>query len=158
MIRCQFILMMAVVFGAGSGCTSEKLPPLYPVEGTVTVDGKPLKSGHVSLTTSSTEHKIGLSTSEIGEDGSYVIYTSDKEGAPLGKYKVTVTPQTMMTPGTDPKAMTTISRVYSDATQTPLTIEVVEHPSAGAYDLKLKKDDQIKKETPKPKKDQKVKK
>jgi hypothetical protein len=144
MIRYPRAILMAVVSLAVLGCAAEKLPTLYPVAGTVTVDGKPLTSGHVSLTTSSTDQKIGLSTSEIGQDGSYVIYTSDKEGAPLGKYKVTVTPQTMMAAGTDPKAAPTASRVYSDPTKTPLTIDVVEHPGAGAYDLKLKKDLKVK--------------
>ena len=130
MNRYPQLISVAVVCCGVLGCASEKLPPLHPVEGRVTIDGKPLTSGHVSLTSSSTEYKIGILASEIGEDGTYAIGTTDKDGAPLGKYKVTVTPRTMMAPGANSRN-DDVGRIYADATNAS-RIEVVASPGAGA--------------------------
>jgi hypothetical protein len=119
------------------GC-SEPLPPLSPVRGKVTVDGNPVTSGNVSLAPEDTSKKAPPSSGQIGADGSYEIFTGGKAGAPLGKYKVFVTPP--MVPG-DPKAgmQTAFDKKYMDVLKSGLSFEVKDNAAAGAYDLKLTK-------------------
>jgi len=88
----------------------------------------------------------------IGSDGSYKIQTNGKPGAPLGKYKVTVS---VLSGGGDSAAEADPANMKAGATggpkeqakpynprfespsDTPLTIDVTASPSPGAYDLKL---------------------
>jgi hypothetical protein len=150
--RLAFLVVLAGV-GLLPGC-GKKTPPLAPVSGKVTVAGQPLTSGQVSLILDvgnpaqekekKTEGEFATmtgspSTGQIGSDGTYKIFTSGKEGAPLGKYKVTVTPSMM--PSSDPKKPPPVgfNRSYGDPKNTPLKFEVVASPAAGTYDLKLNK-------------------
>jgi hypothetical protein len=114
---------------------------MVPVAGKVTVDGQPLTSGNVTLVTTTKEQALpGLATGKIDFSGNYTITTGGKDGAPPGKYKVTVNPDTMPTGGDAKAAMTaSFNMKYSSPKDTTLEIEVVESPSPGAYDLKLSK-------------------
>lgn len=142
-------LLVVVGVGLLPGC-GKKLPPMFPVSGKVTVDGKPLTGGQVTLVppdlkipsgenSQPDQPSIGTSAGTIDSNGEYKIYTAGKEGAPLGKYKVTVTP-TMM-PSADPKKPppSGFNQKFSNVRTTTLQIEVVESPAPGAYDLKLTK-------------------
>lgn len=148
------LVFFVVLAGAGLalGC-GQKEVSLAPVTGKVTVDGQPLTSGTVSLILdvplgnegaeeAGRATTIGLSGGKIGSDGTYKIYTGGKEGAPLGKYKVRIIPpQTETKEDKEGKEAPDIGykKDYTDANKTPLHIEVVASPQAGAYDLKLKK-------------------
>jgi hypothetical protein len=145
------LVFLVLLIGAGLvlGCGKKEVS-LAPVTGKVTVDGKPLTSGSVSLIAdvplgnpgaeeASKMQTLGLSGGEIKSDGTYKIYTGDKEGAPLGKYKVRVVP-----PLAEPKESKEtpdigFNKKYTDANNTPLKYEVVSSPEAGRYDLKLTK-------------------
>lgn len=140
-------LAALVALGPVSGC-GQKLPPLAPVSGKVTVDGQPLTAGQVTLIPdviiSKQETKIetqtpGVSIGQIDSTGAYKIVTNGKPGAPPGKYKVTVTPP--MIPSSDSKSAPAggFNRKYSKARETPLRIEVVPDAPPGKYDLKLSK-------------------
>jgi len=121
------------------GCGSKGV--MAPVRGKVTVDGQPVTSGQVSLIPLSDAKGTGASGPSSGniENGSYTIKTGTKDGAPLGKYKVTVT-RSMM-PSSDGKpATTTYDKKYSNAKETPIEIEVVASPKPDQYDLKLTKE------------------
>jgi hypothetical protein len=109
------------------------------VSGKVTLDGQPVTSGQVSyVPLDEKAAAAGMSAGSIDSNGGYKIFTAGKEGAPLGRYKVTVTPS--MVPTGDPKAPTTpYSRKYSNFKETPLEKEVVNGPAPGAYDLQLTK-------------------
>jgi hypothetical protein len=78
----------------------------------------------------------GLMTGQIDSGGNYTISSGGKPGAPLGKYKATVTPSMVPTGGDKPPALG-FNAMYKDQAKTPLRIEVV--ASGGAYDLKLEK-------------------
>jgi hypothetical protein len=129
------VCVSGVWFLAGCGGSSV---PLAPVQGKVTVNGTPLSGGHVALIPLSSDP--GAKSTPAGEinNGEYTIYTGGKAGAPLGKYKVMVTPSMMPVPG-QKQPMIPFDKKYSDPTATPLTIEVVQNPAPGAYDLKLTK-------------------
>lgn len=127
-MRCSALSLVMVLGGlvALSGC-GDGGPKTYLVEGKISVNGKPLDSGSINL--HSDDPKL-TGWSGIVSTGTYTV------SAPLGKYKVTVTPMT----DTDPTGKSpAIDKTFQDASKTPLSIDVVASPAAGAYDLNLKK-------------------
>jgi len=122
------------------GCGEPAAPPNAPVKGKVTIDGKPLTAGNVSLisqTPPPAGMQASMSAGQINSSGEFEIFTAGKSGAPVGKYKVSVTPS--MVPGGAGQDAPQIDMKYRDVSQTPLMFEVVEKPDAGRYDLKLDK-------------------
>lgn len=147
--RSVYVVILAVA-GLVLGCGKEGGRSLASVSGKVTVDGKPLSGGHVTflpdvaigpegLKEASKMKTTGASVGEIGPDGTYKIYTGGKEGAPLGKYKVTVSPSMVPAPDATGAPATGFDKKYSDAHDTPLRKEVVASAKPGDYDLKLTK-------------------
>jgi hypothetical protein len=61
----------------------------------------------------------------------------EKKGAPLGWYKVVVIALDNARPGVNLKSF--IDKKYGDEKTTPLSVEVVENPEPGRYDLDLKR-------------------
>jgi len=123
------------------GCTpSETLPPMAPVKGKATLDGAPLTAGHVVLHPEKVDPsaKVPPSAGTIDSSGNFEIFTGGKPGAPLGKYKVIVTPSMVPAQGGTPAAAK-IDQKYMVPNQTPLSIDVVDSPKEGQYDLKLGK-------------------
>jgi hypothetical protein len=132
-------LVVAACIPLLPGCKKESAK-LVPVAGKVTLKGQPITAGQVSLIPLSKDEKTaGISSGAIDSDGSYKILTNGKDGAPLGKYRVTVTPPMMPAPEGKKGPMVPFNKAYMNTTNTPLEIEVVASPVAGAYDLKLTK-------------------
>lgn len=129
--KACFILLLSV------GCGGPPAVATVPVSGKVTLEGQPVSSGLVSFAAADDKVGAGLCTGIIGADGEYKISSDGKPGAPLGKYKVTVTPSMTRTRGDFPSPP--FNARYMSSKSTPLVIEVVSNPAAGAYDLKLKK-------------------
>jgi len=125
----------AFAAAACSGASGEKLGP---VAGKITVDGKPLTTGSVSLRPDAaqgnkTQHQPN---GAIDAEGNYELFVPPaKRGAPLGWYKVVVTAYDNPMPNKPLKSF--ISMKYSDEKTTPLKFEVIENPEPGRYDLKL---------------------
>jgi hypothetical protein len=124
---------------------------MAPVSGKVTIDDQPVTGGQVSFIPDIPHPNdegakgqplppsAGMSAGQIDSSGNFTIYTAGKAGAPLGKYKVTVTPS-MVPMGDASKApQTAYNAMFSDSQKTPLRKEVVASPSPGTYDLKLTK-------------------
>jgi hypothetical protein len=130
---CLFVA--GVCFAPGCG----KSVKLVPVSGKVTLGNQPVSGGQVTLIPDKEGATPGLITGNIDSSGNYKILTNGKDGAPLGKYKVTVTPSMM--PSMDPKKgpPRPFPEIYGDPRKTTLSIEVVENPAPGAYDLKMQK-------------------
>src|SRR5262249_7571299 len=85
-------------------------------------------------------------TGTVDADGNYTLKTKGKNGAPLGWYKVVVTaheespPQHPKSPQKHrPVVKTLVPARYGQEKTSDLSIEVVENPTRGAYDLKLTK-------------------
>ena len=131
---------MVLFFGAGlaGGCGGPPPVVTVPVSGKVTVDGQPATTGQVSFLNVEDKTGAGLCAGTIGANGEYQVFTDGKPGAPVGKYKVTVTPSMVPQAGGPPPAPPYNAR-YSNSQATPLTIEVKSSAAAGAYDLKLTK-------------------
>jgi hypothetical protein len=111
---------------------------LVPVTGTVTLDGKPLSRCTVTfIADASKGNNVAVSlVGRAGDQGEYTLRTIAVKaseggiGAPLGWYKVT-----LRAGPNDPELK--VKADYLDPNRTPLSIEVVEDPKPGAYDLKL---------------------
>ena len=137
----SFVALLIAVVGV-TGC--ESATPTFPVSGKVTVQKKPLTTGVVmffpdaSKGNTSKEGPIGT----IGPDGSYKLTTGGRDGAPLGWYKVTVSPQPLPTAETaaqkTPPKVQAVNSKYFMPTSSGILIEVTDPPKPGAYDIDLK--------------------
>jgi len=158
LVRRSGILALAVVVLAALGCGDKSgVGKTEPVSGKVTLDDKPLTTGSVTYHPDKGKGNTAefSPSGSIGEDGTYSLSTSTRTGmatgAPPGWYKVTVStmapmggmgggqpmPQAGGKPPPMPKPIP-INPKYTDPANTPLSVEVVASPPAGAYDLKLK--------------------
>jgi hypothetical protein len=133
-LRGLFLVLPALVLLGCGGSGEAPLPPLAPVKGTVTVDGKKLTSGQVSLVAELPADKVPPSSGKIDSQGNYEIFTGGKSGAPLGKFKVGVTPD-MSKPME--KGQEGPPKNYQDPAKSKLVLDVIEGPLPGRYDLKL---------------------
>jgi len=141
--RYGLSLFCLPLIAAWIGCGSD-LPRLYRVAGTVTLDGEPLKAGHVSLFPDGAGSSVSLEVpSGIIKDGNYEILSGKRSGATAGPYKVVVTATNYSGDNAPPMGGTAvpvrslIDAAFSSRSQTPLAFEVVAQPEAGAYDLQV---------------------
>jgi hypothetical protein len=118
-----------------------ELPPLAPVTGSVTVGSEPVVSGQITLIPLTVDEKLKVppSTGQIDSAGNYRIFTGGKAGAPLGKYKVTITPSMVPMEGAKGPPKTPYNEMYQKMDKTKAQLEVVADPKPGAYDLNLTK-------------------
>lgn len=125
-----------VVVGA-LGC-GRSGPALVPVEGQVTYQGQPLKTGSLVFQPDAAKGNTSTLTPSgtLGPDGRYKLYTQERPGAPPGWYKVGVVAQEA--PPNDPYAMRSlIPQRYGDPQTSGISIEVSASAPAGAYDIRL---------------------
>ena len=125
---------------AACGTTGPKLGEMAPVSGKVTVDGQAVTTGQVSLIPfdESTSTGGSVCAGQIDSTGGYVINTAGKDGAPLGRYKVTVTPS-MVPSGGMKMPIAPFNAKFSDPAKTTLFITVKANAASGEYDLKMTK-------------------
>jgi hypothetical protein len=141
----RWFAVLGIVIWTLSGCSG--IGKLYPVEGKVTVDGKPLADGRLVFVPDK-EKGNKLNDSPFGQikDGSYSLTTQGKPGAPAGWYRIMVQTQYQ---GAPPDAVELPMR-YSDPLGSGLAVEVVPSPEPGHYDLMLKTEGPPKKKGPPP--------
>ena len=133
------ILLVIGIVAIAAGCNS-KDEKLAPVSGIVTVGGRPIPSGNVTFYPESSKGAAGLHQPNgvIDASGRFELYVPDsKKGAPLGKYKVVVYAVDDPQPGKPNKYFA--NKKYADIATTTLSIEVVQNPEPGRYDLKLER-------------------
>ena len=127
------------------GCGDDGIGTIYRVHGRVLKNAEPfkVKTGYVLLKpdTAKANDTQFEPTGTIDADGNYVVYTKERSGAPPGWYKVIVTASgesvkpSPSQSSTRPLSTSLLSPKYGQEKTTPLSIEVVASPSAGAYDL-----------------------
>ncbi len=141
--RSQYVLLVPCVALLSlllSGCQSEANgPPLIPVRGIVTLQGKPLHSGSVSFRD---ETNLIQPTGGIQPDGTYELFNGKRAGAPAGRYRVVVFATESIAEsqgghGGLPKLV--IDRKYTDPRTTPLSVEVKPDAEPDAYNLTVTK-------------------
>jgi hypothetical protein len=132
------LLYLLALLGA-SGCNTALEEMRIPVEGKVTLAGKPLTTGTIILKPDAEKGNTSKHEprGKIDSQGNYQVETALKSGAPPGWYKVGVM---AFEPG-DPKnyvvGKSLIDEDYNDPDKTGVVIEVVKTPTPGAYDIKL---------------------
>lgn len=134
--------LAAILLCQGSGCEKSGTSKLVPVSGKVLHGDQPLTRGSLSFRLQ--DEAAGSSSPEpygtIEADGTYKMYTSQKLGAPVGKYYVLVVCTEEMDPqksSATPKSL--IDLKYAELDSRLISIEVVEQAAPGQYDIVLKK-------------------
>ena len=124
--------LLACIFAAGCGG-----PTLYPVEGELVVDEKPLAKGAVVLWPDAGKGNTftGQPTGEV-ENGKFKVMTQGRVGAPVGWYKITVTSSDIPDSSKPDAAKNPIGPNFREEAKTTLRFEVVASPASGAYNLK----------------------
>ena len=133
--RLPSALVGVLGLAALAGCSGEF--KRVPVSGTATLDGKPFSGGVIHFYPDSTKgnnHRVDC----LGpvRDGKFTLQTTavrdpdSGSGAPVGWYKVYLYTDV---PGFDLK----IDPKFTDPEKTTISVEVVENPSPGAYDVKF---------------------
>lgn len=131
------------------GCGGSDRVRVYPVSGTVTLDGQPMKGGG-SIAFFPTGKQVGKTPGgEIDDSGNYVLNTyGEADGAMAGPFRVVISQVTANEPeptpdGTPPPQQSNalpakdfIPLIYSDAQNSPLTATVDESPNEINFDLK----------------------
>ena len=125
------------------GC--QRTERLYSVEGTVTIDGKPLHGGRRSYVVYQPDRSKGNDIphepkSTIDANGHYRLTTVAKDGARAGWYKVRVDAAEVVDMANPYVTKWLVAKKYIDFGTSGLAIEVVENPAAGAYDLHVGKE------------------
>src|SRR5258708_3199129 len=103
LVRAVACGLCAVVIVSSLGCSKGPeyaVPELFPVSGTVKLEGKPLagaqvvfvpdKKVDVKKKTDPTAPPLVNPGAETDDEGNYALMWGDHEGAPAGKYKVIV--------------------------------------------------------------------
>ena len=148
--RFPWLLILYLWTWLSAGCSQDPygLGKTAPVRGRVLVGDVPLHNGIVTFQPDSPKgnHSPHQPSAAITESGTYELFTVGKGAAPLGWYKVMVSAYELdsdiakraKSPGEAGRlAKSLIHPKYEDLKTTPLSIEVVENPAPGAYDLKL---------------------
>jgi hypothetical protein len=129
------------------GCNRAPAGPLVPVEGIVSLDGKPLGAADVMFIPQG-ETPGQAAVARTGADGKFELLSADRKqkGTAVGNYQVIVSKK-VKPDGTDyvpdPNAgefdtggfRELLPAAYTDQTQTPLTADV---PSGGVKNLEFK--------------------
>jgi hypothetical protein len=134
-------------------------PPvkLVLVSGKILVDGKPLTFGSIQFRADTSHGNTSMEgpTGQVQPDGTFVMMTGTRPGAPLGWWKVLVIADNFQVwnpplwayhpPDVEPPPKPEkweppkplVHERYLTINTTDLTVEVVENPPEGAYVLKL---------------------
>lgn len=142
------IASLAFVVLALAGCggaKSEKPEKLAPVNGMVTLDGKPLTMAAMTFLPDG-ETKGIAGVAYTGEDGKFEAKWRTETGIPPGSYKVVVSRLGLpdgspVPPGqsaADVGAIETVPPRFSDAAQTKLALTVPDTGLTQTFDLKSK--------------------
>ncbi len=142
------VVALAVCTGLlAVGCGSPPPEKFVTVSGRVTVSGKPLTAGQLAFIpdepqgNTHAEYSLG----DLQPDGTYTLATNDKGGVRPGRYKVVVWAWAEPVPaapaydasGQLKPIRAHVAAKYVKKETTDLQIEVVENPTAGAYNFDL---------------------
>jgi len=144
----RLLSLSCVIALVGCGGGGEKL---VPMEGKATVNGQSLPEGIITLFQAEGKSlKSGNPTGSVGQDGSFKLMTGGKPGAPVGKFKVVLSPAPPASTATGGALVGDVAKSskgpekhvnpkYESLERTDLIVDVVSPPPAGGYELKFTK-------------------
>ncbi len=137
----RFIAMPLLALAIATlGCAKE--PVYHPVEGKLTVNGKPLTAARLQFVPDPEKGNTSPEEARARVDlatGQYALKTGEKVGCRPGWYKVVVFAFAEPGPGEGPKPPVWLaSQKYADPKSTELSVEVTAEPKSGQYDFDLK--------------------
>jgi len=107
------------------GCGGSDLPDLVPVEGTVTLDGVPVKQGIVAFVPDKSKGTTGpTGEGAIDENGHYEIRTAGQKGAVIGYHQIRVIARENQFESDKPPGRWIVPERYSREQSSGLTFEV----------------------------------
>lgn len=123
-----FTSMFCALFGVVCGCNSGT--SLIPVDGTITVGGKPAEGATLMFHPADPKDATGSAVAEV--DGTYKVVTGGEPGLVKGKYTVTVTypdptkkpTQAQIMMGTAEPGPDLLKGKYSSKATSPLSVEI----------------------------------
>ncbi len=121
-----------------TGCGSTGAVPVFPVEGVVQFAGEPAAGAFVvfhpldGVLKDPTGAPVPLPTAKVNADGKFQLTTFDGgDGAPAGRYAVTVEWRKLVGKGNDMQAgPNVVPASYNDPAATPLQVTVEPKPTA----------------------------
>jgi hypothetical protein len=146
-------LAVCLPLAAALGCSSEF--PVYPVQGRVNFEGKPMVGGGSISFVPLKEQEGKTAAGEIAADGSYRLTTNvDGDGSMPGEYRVVIVQQVdqepqrtgdgeeaLVIPASTLPVADRIPAIYADPTKSPLRA-TVEAQSENKIDIELKRNPQ----------------
>jgi hypothetical protein len=112
-------------------------PPCHQVEGIITLDGKPLNQAVIVFHPDGRNAGQFEPKGETNQDGKFALTTFKKDdGAPAGKYRVTVGVPERDDKGRPKKGTDLLKGKYGDPKTAVLTVEVREGASEFNFDLR----------------------
>lgn len=143
MFNCSRMILALACAAALVGCGGEAAdkPVTAPVQGTVTLDGKPLVGATVTFLPTRPQQHGAVGTTDA--EGKYTLFVGDNAGAQPGSYKVFIQHYTKrdgtpieITPDTDMETIGDVKQSlparYSDPERTELTVDVPEDGTENA--------------------------
>jgi len=137
-LSLAYVVCALMLPGCQGGGDNRKV---VPVQGKVMADGTPMKVGTVTFMPDKDKGNTATASASgmIQADGTYKLTFEGKDGAPLGWYNVGVSPHGMgADPANSPKEAIVNSKYQMPGTS-GISIQVVESPAAGAYDINVTK-------------------
>jgi hypothetical protein len=134
-VRC---CLCSVVFAALAGCGPSEIT--VPVEGKVLVDGKPLTFGTVIFTPDAARGNDSLDEPRGKLDANGIYRASlkkERAGVPPGWYRISISAQRLTDPKDPFSYESVIPTKFNNPETSGLSLEVVDNPAAGAYDIAL---------------------
>lgn len=148
MLKYRLLLscLLLCLTGCGGGGGDESTLDVYPVNGTVTVDGKPLPS--VTVFFMPAEGTSGLGAGGVtDETGAFTLkYKDDRDGVPAGTYRVLFS-RLVKPDGSsigndeiaiDVGAVNQIADIYNDPEKTPVSATVGKTNEPYKFEVKSK--------------------
>lgn len=151
------IVLMSTLLSAASGCGKQSLFRTEPIDGTITLDGKPLEGASIALNPVSDETpdaKPAYGRSD--SNGKFKITAAngglEGRGTSIGKYKISVSKEISYSPYSDEETKerfakgeivqaifkSAIPKKYNNSENSGLTFEVIKGKNVLNIDLKSK--------------------
>lgn len=145
-VACPIMGLLSIGLASCGSGDPYGIGKLVSVEGRILLRGKPLviEDGEFGRVWFHPDAAKGnkcpqVAVGELDAEGKFRLRTRGQDGAPLGWYKVAVIATEQIDPQRPKrKRRSLVPAVYHAAETSPLSVEVVEEPVAGAYVLKLR--------------------